>query len=111
MNATIYHNPRCSKSREVLRLLAEAGVTVRVVEYLKTPPTIAELRRLYARAGMSARHGLRTAEPDARHLAGADETTILEAMAINPTLIERPLVESDKGIVLARPPERVHEIL
>lgn len=111
MNATIWHNPRCSKSREALRLLEEAGAAITVVEYLKTPPTVGELRRLYARAGMSVRDGLRTAEPDAKHLADADEARILEAMAVNPILIERPLVETDKGVVLARPPERVRDIL
>ncbi|WP_419809275.1 arsenate reductase (glutaredoxin) [Sphingomonas sp.] len=113
MKATIYHNPRCSKSREALRLLEEGRAQVTVVEYLKTPPTIAELRRLYARAGMSAHDGLRRAEPNARHLADADadEPTVLEAMLVNPALIERPLVETDKGVVLARPPERVQEVL
>lgn len=107
--ATIWHNPRCSKSREALRLLREARLEVDVVEYLKTPPTVAELRRLYARAGMAVRDGLRQAE--SAHLANADDAAILEAMVVNPALIERPLVETDKGVVLARPPERVRDIL
>jgi arsenate reductase (glutaredoxin) len=111
MNATIYHNPRCSKSREALAILQNAGATVTVVEYLKTPPSRAELARLYARAGMSPREGLRLAEPAAKSLKHASEDTILDAMAADPTLIERPLVETDKGVRLARPPERVHEIL
>lgn len=111
MNATIYHNPRCSKSREALRLLEEAGAAVTVIEYLKTPPTVAELHRLYARAGLTARDGLRASEPDVGRLADADDATILEAMVVNPILIERPLVETDRGAVLARPPERVREIL
>lgn len=111
VHATIYHNPRCSKSRATLALLREAGVTVRVIEYLKTPPTVAELRRLYARAGMAARDGLRLSEPGVDHLRDADEPTVLEAMLVNPALIERPLVETDKGVVLARPPERVRDIL
>ena len=111
MTATIWHNPRCSKSREALRLLAAAGVEVRIVEYLKTPPTVAELHRLYARAGLTARDGLRAGDPAAQHLLAAYEATILEAMVVNPALIERPLVETDKGVVLARPPERVHDIL
>lgn len=111
MTATIYHNPRCSKSREALRLLEQAGATVTVVEYLKTPPTVAELRRLYARAGMAVRDGLRASEPGPAHLDGADDAALLEAMAVNPALIERPLVETDKGVVLARPPERVREVL
>ena len=109
MIAIIWHNPRCSKSREALALLQVAGAGVTVVEYLKNPPTIAELRRLYARAGMTARDGLRL--KDAAHLTGADEATVLEAMLVNPALIERPLVETEKGVVLARPPEKVREIL
>jgi arsenate reductase (glutaredoxin) len=109
MDATIYHNPRCSKSREALRLLTEAGADVTVIEYLKTPPTVAELRRLYARAGLTAYQGLR---PDApAHLAQADEAAVLEAMLVNPAIIERPLVETEKGVVLARPPERVRALL
>lgn len=111
MKATIYHNPRCGTSRNTLALLTEAGADVTVVEYLKHPPTVAELSRLYARAGLSPREGLRMREEGAAALAEADDATILEAMAIDPILIQRPLVETDKGVVLARPPERVHAIL
>ena len=111
MNATIYHNPRCGTSRTTLALLTDAGLDVTVIEYLKHPPTVAELSRLYARAGLSPRAGLRMTEPAAKVLAEADHATILEAMAIDPILIQRPLVETDKGVVLARPPERVHTIL
>ncbi|WP_374293897.1 arsenate reductase family protein [Sphingomonas sp.] len=111
MKATIYHNPRCSKSREALALLHEAGAEVEIIEYLKSPPTVETLHRLYARAGLSPADGLRRAEPDAKPLAGADDFTILKAMAINPILIERPLVETAKGVVLARPPECVRDIL
>lgn len=111
MNATIYHNPRCSKSREALRLLREAGAEVTVVEYLETPPTVAELRRMYARAGMAPRDGLRAGEPGSVHLADVDDAALLEAMVVNPVLIERPLVETDRGVVLARPPERLRAIL
>lgn len=111
MRATIWHNPRCSKSRETLAILEAAGADVTIVEYLKTPPTAEELARLYAKAGMTATEGLRTAEADARPLRGADEETILAAMAANPILIERPLVETAKGVRLGRPPEKVREIL
>ncbi len=111
MNATIYHNPRCGTSRTALALLTEAGADVTIVEYLKHPPTVAELSRLYARAGLSPRDGLRTAEPAAKALANASDAEILEAMAIDPILIQRPLVETGKGVVLARPPERVRDIL
>ena len=112
MKAVIYHNPRCSKSRETLAILDETpGVEVEVVEYLKHPPSRDELARLYARAGMTAREGLRIAEDAAKPLKGADDDTILDAMAANPILIERPLVETDKGVRLGRPPEKVREIL
>ena len=111
MKATIWHNPRCSKSREALAILTDAGANVTVIEYLKHPPTVEELHRLYARSAMTPREGLRTAESAAKPLRDADDAAILEAMAINPVLIERPLVETDKGVVLARPPERVRTIL
>ncbi|WP_448661746.1 arsenate reductase (glutaredoxin) [Sphingomonas sp. CJ20] len=111
MKATLYHNPRCSKSREALAILQEAGADVTIVEYLKTPPSRDTLARLYARAGMTAREGLRTAETEAKALKGADDDAILDAMAANPILIERPLVETDKGVRLGRPPEKIREIL
>ena len=111
MKATIYHNPRCSKSRETLALLEDAGAEVTVVEYLKTPPARAELARLYAKAGITPREGLRTAEEGARPLKQASDDAILDAMVADPILIERPLVETDKGVRLGRPPEKVREIL
>ena len=112
MKATIYHNPRCSKSREALAILNETpGVEVEVIEYLKTPPSRETLQQLYARAGMTAREGLRIAEDDAKPLKGADDEAILDAMTANPILIERPLVVTEKGVRLGRPPERVREIL
>ena len=111
MKATIYHNPRCSKSRETLALLEDAGADVTVVEYLKTPPSRDELKRLYAKAGMTPREGLRTAEEGAKALKTASDDQILDAMAADPILIERPLVETDKGVRLGRPPEKVREIL
>ncbi|MDH4745248.1 arsenate reductase (glutaredoxin) [Sphingomonas sp. CBMAI 2297] len=112
MKATIYHNPRCSKSREALAILnGTPGLAVEVVEYLKTPPSRETLQDLYRRAGMTAREGLRIAEDAARPLKGADDDAILDAMAANPILIERPLVATDKGVRLGRPPERVREIL
>ena len=112
MKATIYHNPRCSKSREALAILNETpGVEVEVIEYLKTPPSRETLQQLYARAGMTAREGLRIAEDDAKPLKGADDEAILDAMTANPNLIERPLVVTEKGVRLGRPPERVREIL
>ncbi|QNA84664.1 arsenate reductase (glutaredoxin) [Sphingomonas sp. So64.6b] len=112
MKATIWHNPRCSKSREALAILKETpGVEVEVIEYLKTPPTRARLAALYARAGMTPREGLRKAEDGAKALLGANDDTILDAMVADPILIERALVETDKGVRLGRPPERIREIL
>lgn len=111
MKATIWHNPRCSKSREALAILEQAGADVTVIEYLKTPPSRDELARLYAKAGMTARQGLRKAEDGARALKDADDGAILAAMAESPILIERPLVETEKGVRLGRPPESIREIL
>ncbi|APR53536.1 arsenate reductase (glutaredoxin) [Sphingomonas koreensis] len=111
MKATIYHNPRCSKSREALALLNDAGAEVTVVEYLKTPPSRDELARLYAKAGILPRDGLRKAEDSAKALKGASDDAILDAMAADPILIERPLVETEKGVRLGRPPEAIREIL
>ena len=111
MKATIYHNPRCSTSRQTLDMLQEAGADVTVIDYLKTPPTKAELARLYARAGLTPAEGLRTKEEAAGALADATDDAILEAMAANPILIERPLVETEKGVRLGRPKEKVREIL
>ena len=106
MNATIWHNPRCSKSREALALLRDAGIEPIIVEYLKDPPSRAELARLYARAGIAPRDAMRKDAPKV-----ANDEAALDAMAADPALFERPLVETERGVVLARPPERVTEVL
>ena len=115
MKATIFHNPLCGTSRKTLEILRSEGVDVRVVEYLKTPPSREELKRLYERAGMTVRDGLRAKEPLAAELGltgdGASDDTILDAMVEHPILINRPLVETDKGVVLARPQDKVRDIL
>jgi arsenate reductase len=113
MKAKIYHNPMCGTSRKTLEILREEGADVEVIEYLKTPPSAAELARLYARAGIAPREGLRAKEPlaSALGLSGAGDAAILAAMAANPILIERPLVETGKGVRLCRPQDRVREIL
>ena len=112
MKATIYHNPRCSKSREALAILdAAPGVEIEIVEYLKTPPSRAELARLYAKAGINPRQGLRKSEGGAKALAMESDERILDAMAADPILIERPLVETRNGVRLGRPPETIREIL
>ena len=111
MKATIWHNPRCSKSRQTLALLNTAGADVTVVEYLKTPPAREELARLFARAGMTPREGMRSGEDSAKALKAASDEEILDAMAADPILIERPIVETARGVRLGRPPEKVLEIL
>lgn len=113
MKATIWHNPKCGTSRKTLAILEEAGADVTVVEYLKTPPTRATLAALYARAGLAPREGLRTKEDAAKALiaAGASDDAVLDAMIANPILIERPLVETDKGAALCRPQDKVRDLL
>lgn len=95
----------------MLDILNAAGADVRVVDYLADPPTPAELARLYAAAGLSPADGLRAREPAAAALRDAPDDAILAAMADDPILIERPLVETPRGVRLCRPAERVREIL
>lgn len=114
MKATIWHNPNCGTSRKTLAILEErGGVDVTVVEYLKDPPSAEKLAQLYRDAGITPQEGLRLRGTDAeeRGLAHADADTVLAAMAAEPILIERPLVETDKGVRLCRPQEKVEEIL
>lgn len=114
MKATIWHNPACGTSRKTLAILEETpGVEVTVVEYLSTPPTADKLAQLYRDAGIAPQQGLRLRGTDAeeRGLPTADDAAVLAAMVAEPKLIERPLVETDKGVRLCRPQDRVHEIL
>ena len=115
MNVTIYHNPMCGTSRKTLDILRENGDEPSIVEYLKTPPSRHELKRLYQRAGISPREGLRAKEPLAAELGltrpDVSDDEILDAMVEHPILINRPLVETEKGVRLCRPQDRVREIL
>ena len=112
MKATIWHNPACGTSRKTLAILEETpGVEVEVILYMKTPPSRERLASLYARAGITPRDGLRAKEELAMGLADASDDAILDAMTVHPILINRPLVETDKGVRLCRPQELVHEIL
>jgi arsenate reductase (glutaredoxin) len=114
MKATIWHNPNCGTSRNVLALLREQGeLELEVVEYLKNPPSPDKLAQLYRDAGITPREGLRRRGTDGeeRGLTEADDATVLAAMAAEPILIERPLVETDRGVRLCRPAEKVDEIL
>ena len=115
MKATIYHNPKCGTSRKTLEILRDSGCDVWVHEYLKNPPSRDELKRLYARAGISPREGLRSKEPLAGELgldrADVSDNNVLDAMAKHPILIERPIVETPNGVRLCRPQDKVREIL
>ena len=114
MKATIWHNPKCGTSRNTLAILeVTPGVEVTVVEYLKTPPAAEKLAQLYRDAGITPQQGLRLKGTDAaeRGLPQASDAEVLAAMAAEPILIERPLVETDKGVRLCRPKEKVQEIL
>lgn len=115
MKALIHHNPACGTSRKTLEILRESGARVTVNEYLKSPPGRDELKRLYARAGITPRDGLRAKEPLAQQLGltgpGTSDEAVLDAMAAHPILIDRPIVETDKGVRLCRPQDKVREIL
>ena len=115
MKATIYHNPLCGTSRKTLEILRDSGCDVWVHEYLKTPPSRDELKRLYDRAGISPRQGLRAKEPLAAELGltrpEVSDDEVLDAMIAHPILIERPIVETSNGVRLCRPQDLVREIL
>lgn len=113
MDVTIYHNPKCSNSRGALELIRAAGITPTIIDYLKTPPSRAELADLLRRAGLTPRQAIRTKEALYRDLKldAADDAALLDAMAAQPVLIERPLVVTPNGVRLCRPPERVLDLL
>jgi arsenate reductase len=113
VDATIYHNPRCSKSRQALARLQDAGARITVVKYLDEVPTRSELARLIADAGLTVRQAVRTREPEYKELGLADvgDDALLDAMVAHPKLIERPFVVTAKGTRMARPTEAVNEIL
>ncbi len=115
MKATIYHNPLCGTSRKTLEILRDSGADIWIHEYLKNPPARDELKRLYERAGIPPREGLRAKEPLAQELGltrpEVTDDEVLDAMIEHPVLIERPLVETPNGVRLCRPQEKVREIL
>ena len=111
---TIFHNPRCSKSRETLAILEARGEQPRIVEYLKTPPSAAELKAILAKLGIKPEQLVRKGEEIYKsEYAGQTLTDAqwIDAMVENPILIERPIVETEKGVRLCRPQDRVREIL
>ena len=115
MKIKIYHNPKCSKSRETLALLQQKKIAPEIVEYLKNPPTEAELSAILAALGLSARDVLRTKEPEYKEL-GLDNPKLTEKQIIglivsNPKLLERPIVVNGKKAAIGRPPENILKIL
>ena len=115
MDATIYHNPRCSTSRNALALLREAGIEPKIVEYLKDPPSRTKLKSLIKAAGVGVRGVMRRKEALYAEL-GLDnpklsDEKLIDAMLAHPILIERPIVETKKGVRVCRPLESVQEIL
>jgi arsenate reductase len=113
--ATIYHNPNCGTSRKVLGMLRESGDTPRVIEYLKTPPTRAELRDLLTKMGMTPRQLLRRRGTPFDELGLDDpaktDEQLIDAILAHPILMERPVVVTAKGVRVCRPAEKVMELL
>jgi len=116
---TIYHNPRCSKSREALALVetaaARLGEPVDIVEYLKTPPTLSTLKQLHTMLGVPVREMVRANETPYKELGlddpGLTDAEVLGAVADNPILLQRPVVVRNRRAVIARPPENVAPLL
>ena len=112
---TLYHNPRCSKSRGALELLEARGLTPEVVRYLETPPDAATLKALLGKLGIGARQLLRSGEDEYKTLGLADpalsDDQLIDSMARHPKLIERPILVAGNKAVIGRPPEKVLEIL
>jgi len=113
--ATIYHNPKCSTSRQVLEMIEAAGVKPTVVEYLKAGWTKPQLKELFAAAGVTPRQALRTKAGEAEELglldAKVSDAKLLDAMVAHPVLVERPFVTTSKGTALCRPKEKVRDLL
>ena len=112
---TLYHNPRCSKSRGALELLEAQGLAPTVVRYLETPLDAAQLERLLGKLGLTARQLLRTGEEEYATLNLADaslsQAQLIAAIAAHPKLMERPILEAGDKAVIGRPPEKILEIL
>jgi len=115
MKTKIYFNPACSKCRTSLELLNEHGVEAEVIEYLTTPPDKATLKEILAQLGLNARQLMRTheAEYKAQNLddTSLSEEALIDAMIATPKLIERPIVVTDKGVAIGRPPENIIKVL
>lgn len=115
MTVKIYHNPRCSKSRQTLQLLQDRGIEPKIIDYLKNPPPVAELTDLLDKLGMEPREVMRKGESEykSNNLANPDLTreTLIASIANNPILLERPIVVANNKAVIGRPPENILTIL
>ncbi|NML08857.1 arsenate reductase (glutaredoxin) [Sphingobium sp. AR-3-1] len=114
MKAVIWHNSRCSKSRQALAILEEtAGVEVEIFDYLKTPPSREQIAAVLTKAGVSPSAAVRKGEAVVKEIGldTSDDDAVLDAMAQHAILIERPIVITDKGAVIARPPEKAQKLL
>ena len=109
----IYHNPRCSKSRQALEILQKEGKEPEIIEYLKTPLTVAAVQALLKKLNLPARDIVRKKEAGALDidLAAVTDATLVKEIANNPVLIERPIVVTEKGALICRPPEKLYDIL
>lgn len=115
MDIRIYHNPRCSKSRQTLELLRDRGIEPTIIEYLKTPPSVEELDRILVMLDMGPRQLMRSNEEEYKTLAldraELDRAGLIQALHDHPRLIQRPIVVTSKAAAIGRPPEQVLEIL
>lgn len=115
MKTTIYHNPRCSKSRTTLSILEEKARDFEIIKYLETPPNASEIKQLLSELGISARDLMRKGEAEYKDQNLGDESLtqdqLIDAMVATPKLIERPIVRTEKGTVIGRPPENVLAII
>jgi len=115
MKPRIYHNPRCSKSRQTLQLLVDKSIDVDVIEYLQTPPDATTLDKILSQLGMEPRQLMRTHETEYKELGldnpTLDRASLINAMVNTPKLIERPIVLTNKGIAIGRPPENILKVL
>jgi len=113
MDTTIWHNPRCTKSRQALALLREHGIEPKVYLYLDTPPSLSDLKKVLKTLGITAQDLARKGEDAYKDggLKDADDAGVLKAMVAEPRLIERPIVITEKGAVIGRPTEKILEII
>lgn len=115
MSVTIYHNPRCSKSRQTLALIRDRGIEPEIIEYLKQPPTPDELKRIIHQLGVPVRSIIRSGESEYKGLGlfkePLDDETLIELVCAHPKLLQRPIVVHGRQARIGRPPEAVGEIL